>query len=101
MPARPLTIVIAADTFAPDVNGAARFAERLAAGLAGRGHDVHIVTPSVGHRNHGVFTEHIEGQDLTVHRLPGWRWYPHDWLRFALPWRIRQWGATVTPRLPI
>ena len=51
-----LTIVIAADTFAPDVNGAARFAERLAAGLAGRGHDVHIVTPSVGHRNHGVFT---------------------------------------------
>ena len=27
-----MRILIAADTFAPDVNGAARFAERLAAG---------------------------------------------------------------------
>lgn len=95
MPARPLTIVIAADTFAPDVNGAARFAERLAAGLAGRGHDVHIVTPSVGHRNHGVFTEHIEGQDLTVHRLPGVRWPPHDWLRFVWPWRSKHYARKV------
>ena len=69
----PLTIVIAADTFAPDVNGGARFTERLAAGLAERGHHVHVATPSVGHRNHGVFTEEIEGQKLTVHRLPGWR----------------------------
>ena len=78
-PARaPLTIVIAADTFAPDVNGAARFAERLAAGLAGRGHDVHVLTPGVSLRKHGVFHEMIEGQRLTVHRPPGWRWYPHD-----------------------
>ena len=23
---------------------------------------------------------------MTVHRLRSWRWYPHDWLRFALPW---------------
>ncbi len=91
----PLTIVMAADTFAPDVNGAARFAERLAAGLAGRGHEVHVVTPSVGHRNHGVFTEHIEGQDLTVHRLPAVRWYPHDWLRFVWPWRSKHHARRV------
>lgn len=87
--------MIAADTFAPDINGAARFAERLAAGLAGRGHHVHVVTPSVGHKNHGVFTEHIEGQDLTVHRLPGWRWYPHDWLRFAWPWRAKHYSRKI------
>ena len=43
---RPLRILIAADTYPPDVNGAARFTERLAAGLAGRGHDVHVVAPS-------------------------------------------------------
>lgn len=91
----PLTIVMAADTFAPDVNGAARFAERLAAGLAERGHEVHVVTPSVGHRNHGVFTEHIEGQDLTVHRLPAVRWYPHDWLRFVWPWRSKHYARKV------
>jgi len=35
-------IVIAAETYPPDVNGAANFAHRLAAGLAGRGHDVHV-----------------------------------------------------------
>jgi len=91
----PLTIVMAADTFAPDVNGAARFAERLSAGLAARGHTVHVVTPSVGHRNHGVFTERIEGQDLTVHRLPGVRWPPHDWLRFVWPWRSKYYARRV------
>ncbi len=91
----PLTIVIAADTFAPDINGAARFAERLAAGLAGRGHHVHVVAPSVGHRNHGVFTENIEGQDLTVHRLPAQRWPPHDWLRFVWPWRAKHYARKV------
>ena len=44
--ARPLRILIGADTFAPDVNGAARFAERLAAGLVERGHDVHVMAPA-------------------------------------------------------
>lgn len=92
---RPLTIVIAADTFAPDVNGAARFAERLSAGLAARGHNVHVVTPSVKHSQHGVFTEEIEGQKLTVHRLPGWRYYPHDWLRFALPWMVKHYSRKI------
>ncbi|PPH97301.1 glucosyl transferase, partial [Rathayibacter rathayi] len=42
---RPLTVVIGCDTFAPDVNGSAKFAERLAAGLAQRGHEVHVVAP--------------------------------------------------------
>lgn len=91
----PLTIVMAADTFAPDVNGAARFAERLSAGLAERGHEVHVVTPSVKHSQHGTFTENIEGQDLTVHRLPGWRYYPHDWLRFTLPWMSKHYARRV------
>ncbi|MFS0865855.1 glycosyltransferase [Microbacterium sp. 179-B 1A2 NHS] len=91
----PLTIVIAADTFAPDVNGAARFAERLSAGLAERGHRVHVMTPSVTHRAHGVFTEVIEGQPITVHRLPGWRWYPHDWLRFVLPWMAKHYSRKL------
>jgi len=99
-PDRPLTIVIAADTFAPDVNGAARFAERLAAGLAGRGHDVHILTPSVTHRNHGVFREVIEGQEITVHRPPGWRWYPHDWLRFVLPWMAKHYSRRLLDEVP-
>ncbi len=96
----PLTIVIAADTFAPDINGAARFAERLAAGLAGRGHDVHVMTPSVKHRDHGTFREVIEGQEITVHRPPGWRWPPHDWLRFVLPWMAKHYSRRLLDEVP-
>lgn len=91
---RPLKILIGADTFAPDVNGAAKFAERLAAGLVERGHDVHVMAPAAS-RKHGTWQEVHEGQELTAHRLRSWRWYPHDWLRFALPWRIRQNSARV------
>ena len=91
---KPLTVLIGADTFAPDVNGAARFAERLAAGLVARGHDVHVMAPAAS-RKHGTWVEEHEGQKITAHRLYSWRWYPHDWLRFALPWRIRQNSARV------
>ncbi|MFT4210599.1 MAG: glycosyltransferase [Microbacterium sp.] len=91
---------MACDTFAPDVNGASRFAERLAAGLTARGHDVHIVTPSVGHRNGGTFTEQIEGVPLTVHRIPAVRWKPHDWLRFVWPWRAKHYARQVLDAVP-
>jgi glycosyltransferase involved in cell wall biosynthesis len=91
----PLTVLIGADTFLPHVNGAARFAERLAAGLVERGHRVHVSAPSAGHRNHGTFVEQIEGQPMTVHRLPAWRWYPHDWLTFVLPWMSKHYARKV------
>ena len=81
-------MLIGADTFHPEINGAAIFAARLAAGLVERGHDVHIAAPSAGRGKHGTFTEVLEGQPMTVHRIYSWRWYPHPWLRFALPWRI-------------
>jgi glycosyltransferase involved in cell wall biosynthesis len=87
-----LTILIGADTFTPHVNGAARFAERLAAGLVTRGHEVHVMAPSAGHRNHGVYLEEVEGEEMTVHRLPSYRWPPHDWLTFVLPWRVRHYA---------
>jgi len=93
--ARPMTILIGADTFLPHVNGAARFAERLAAGLVGRGHNVHVMAPSDGHRNHGTFTETIEGEQMTLHRLPSWRWAPHDWLTFVLPWMSKHYARRV------
>lgn len=86
---KPIRVLIAADTFTPDVNGAARFAERLASGLAGRGHDVHVMAPASS-RKHGTWTEVYDGHTITAHRLYSWRWYPHDWLRFALPWTLRR-----------
>ncbi|TQL53451.1 glycosyltransferase involved in cell wall biosynthesis [Subtercola boreus] len=84
-----MKIIIGADTFSPNVNGSARFSQRLASGLAARGHEVHVVAPAAS-RKHGTWTESYDGQDITVHRLRSYRWYPHDWLRFAEPWFINK-----------
>lgn len=92
---RPLKIVIGCDTFAPDINGAARFAERLAAGLVQRGHDVHVVAPNQAYRRAQPHTEVIEGEPMTLHRLPSVRWAPHDWLRFVWPWRSKHYARQV------
>jgi glycosyltransferase involved in cell wall biosynthesis len=92
---RPLKIVIGCDTFAPDINGAARFAERLAAGLVQRGHDVHVVAPNQAYRRAQPRTEVIEGEPMTLHRLPSVRWAPHDWLRFVWPWRSKHYARQV------
>ena len=75
-----LRVVIGADTYAPHVNGAARFAERLAEGLAGRGHDVHVIAPSPTgppgrERRAGV----------TVHRVRSYRYPGMPWFRVCLP----------------
>ena len=90
-----LRVVIGADTFWPEINGAATFIARLGAGLAERGHDVHITAPSYSNKKLGPQIEEHEGQKITVHRIYSWRWYPHPWLRFALPWRIKQNRAKI------
>ena len=87
--------MIGCDTFAPDVNGAARFAERLAAGLVVRGHNVHVVAPNTAYRLEDPRTEVIEDQPMTLHRLPSVRWPPHDWLRFVWPWRSKHYARKV------
>ncbi len=92
---RPLTVLIGADTFLPHVNGAARFAERLAAGLVSRGHTVHVMAPSATHKQHGVFTETIEDQPMTMHRIPAYRYLPHDWLTYVLPWMSKHYARRV------
>lgn len=92
---RPLRILMGCDTFYPDVNGAARFAERLAAGLVRNGHELHIAAPSKTHRASGAFIETIEGEQMTVHRWASVRWYPHDWLRFVPPWRARSYARKL------
>jgi len=91
----PLRILIGCDTFSPDVNGAARFTERLAAGLVARGHKVFIVAPAQRYRRLPPSVETIEGQPMTVYRLPSVRWLPHDWLRFVWPWRSKYYARRV------
>ncbi|MBN9606677.1 MAG: glycosyltransferase [Actinomycetales bacterium] len=87
--AAPLTILIGCDTFSPDVNGAASFARQLAVGMVQRGHRVEVVAPAPTGVRAGTYREHHGGVEFTVHRLYSWRWLPHPWLRFALPWRAK------------
>jgi glycosyltransferase involved in cell wall biosynthesis len=84
---RPLTVLIVGDTFPPEINGAANFSERLAAGLTRHGHDVHVIAQAHDNRQ-GAFREHHSGATFTVHRLLSMRWLKHDWIRFVYPWRI-------------
>jgi glycosyltransferase involved in cell wall biosynthesis len=91
-------ILIGADTFAPDINGSASFSKRLAVVLTQRGHEVHIVAPSAtGRASSGLETH--DGVEVTVHRWHSWRWYPHPWLRFALPWRAKPNGRKVVEQV--
>lgn len=89
-----MRVLIGADTFVPDVNGAASFTSHLAAGLVARGHEVHIEAPAFGPK-HGRFVEEHDGQRIVVHRVYSWRWFPHDWLRFILPWRSQAHAARI------
>ncbi|NYJ19032.1 glycosyltransferase [Glaciibacter psychrotolerans] len=86
---RPLRVLIATDTFAPDLNGAARFARNLAVRLARRGNSVHVVAPSTTLVSSSQ-PELFDGQLITVHRLRSVRWLLHDWIRFPPPWEIRK-----------
>lgn len=86
---KPLTIVIGADTFPPDINGAARFAERLAGGLARRGHHVHIIAPAYNDK-HGTFTELHDGARMIVHRIKSHRVLQHATLRYIWPFTLKK-----------
>jgi len=86
---QPLVIVIGCDTFPPDINGAARFAERLAGGLSRNGHQVHVIAPSTNKR-YGTYREIHDGVAIVVHRLKSYRLPQHQSLRFASPLSLRR-----------
>jgi glycosyltransferase involved in cell wall biosynthesis len=79
-----MRILIGADTYAPHVNGASSFAQRLASALTAR-HEVHVVCPATGYRSSSRTTgsgivEH-RVRSLPVPRHPGFRFCPPVGLR--------------------
>ena len=84
-----LKIVIAADTFAPDINGAARFAERLAGGLSRHGHEIHIIAPAYDNTS-GLRMELHDGAELFVHRMRSHKIPQHKTLRWPVPWGLKK-----------
>lgn len=83
---QPLTILIAADTYPPHVNGAAQFGYRLAKGMTGRGHTVHVLACRAD--NGKSFTEFRD--EATVHRLRSHGVFTHEYFRICLPWEIKK-----------
>jgi glycosyltransferase involved in cell wall biosynthesis len=92
----PLRIVVGAETYPPDVNGAAQAAARLATGLAARGHEVHVVAPSPTGR---ATSEVRDG--VTVHGVRSRRYVAHASHRVSLPWeasaQVRRLVADLRP----
>lgn len=84
-----LKIVIACDTFPPDINGAARFAERLAAGLSRHGNEVHVLASATG-PEHGTSVEYFENFPVIVHRLRSYKVLQHKTLRYVWPIGLRR-----------
>lgn len=89
---RPRRVLIGADTYPPDVNGAAYFAHRLAQGLAERGNEVHVVCAS----DEGpARTEQMDG--VTVHRLRSAPVLVHPTMRVAVPARLDRLIDRIAP----
>lgn len=83
---KPLTILIAAETYRPNVNGAAQFGYRLAKGMKARGHNVHVLACRAD--NGKSFTEF--GDEGTVHRLKSHGVFTHtSTFAFATPGKSR------------
>lgn len=83
---RPLTILIAADTYPPHINGAAQFSYRLAKGMTGRGHNVNVLACRAD--DGGSFTEFRA--EATVHRLRSHGVFTHEYFRICFPWEIKK-----------
>ncbi|MFE2431768.1 glycosyltransferase [Streptomyces sp. NPDC059373] len=91
---RPQRVVIGADTYPPDVNGAANFAQRLAEGLLGRGLEVHVICPAT-EAGPGTTVE----RGITVHRLASHRTPFHPTFRVSLPWQTARPAARLLERI--
>ena len=81
-----LKVALVTETYLPEVNGVAMTLGRLSAGLAARGHHVHIVRPRQKHEKTGW---QADGQLLT----PGVPIPRYAELRFGLPVTARLWQA--------
>jgi glycosyltransferase involved in cell wall biosynthesis len=88
-PGHPLRVLIASDTFPPDINGCARFTERLAGGLVRNGNDVHVIAPSFN-KSWGTSTEIIDSVPMTVHRIRSYKVPFHKTLRYVNPFTLRK-----------
>lgn len=81
---RALKILIAADTYPPDINGAAVFSSRLAGHMTARGHEVHVAAA----KTRAGPDEVEQREEATVHRFRSFKAPTHEYYRLCLPWLV-------------
>ncbi|HWC22815.1 MAG TPA: glycosyltransferase [Flexivirga sp.] len=94
-----MRILMATDTYPPDVSGSAVFARRLARGMSGLGHEVHVVCSSENGPNKLL----VDDEGVRIHRLASLPLPVHPPLRFASPIgarrRLRDLLADIRPEV--
>lgn len=95
MQTQPLRIMIGADTYPPDINGAAQFGHRLAEGMRDRGHEVHVMAACT---SAGPSYE-IEIDGITEHRLKSHHPPTHPYIRICYPWSMQAHVGRVLDRV--
>lgn len=93
-----MRILIATDSYPPDVSGSSIFTQRLAHGLAARGHDVHLVCasdsgPPATVMEDGVRLHRLRSVPVLIH--PGVRFTPPP----GVPRALRRLVAMVRPQV--
>ena len=78
------TILIGAETYPPDINGAAQFGHRLATSMLKRGHSVHVVAASPSRPSYRTEVE----SGIVEHRLRSHLPPTHETNRICIPWEI-------------
>ncbi|WP_328610594.1 glycosyltransferase [Amycolatopsis sp. NBC_00345] len=94
-PTSGLRILLGADTFPPDINGAAHFTARLAHGLVGLGHDVHVLRP----RPRAGVADGLDQAPFTVHDAPSLGTPFHPTFRVGTPGGARRAAEELLDRL--
>ena len=79
-----MKILITAETYPPDVNGSAQFSRRLAHGLLGRGHEVHVAAPMPT----GGPSRVVVDEGVVEHRFRSHHAFTHPYFRLCFPWEI-------------
>lgn len=75
-----MKILLAGETYWPDINGAAVFTRRLASGLAHRGHDVNLIVPSPIGASHELVEDEVH-----IYATPSWQYPWHGTFHLATP----------------
>ena len=89
-----MKIVYAADTYPPDISGAATFARDLAVGMSKRGHEVHVIAPSPSAEPYRRKVDGVIEHRMRSHEYPLFKGF-----YICMPWEVNATVAQILHKL--